>query len=334
MPIVDEIVSFVKEIWNGLVSWWEENNQIILQAAQNIWSLITKVFQKFSSVATSIFKFLWPFLKALVVTTWNAIKGTIEGAIQVITGIIQFFAALFTGNWSAMWDAVKQILSGAVKFAINFIQVSLVGRVLGLGRTLLTGFTRIIRNMFTRVVNLFKTGINNAYKTVTGFFGKFLQAGRNIVTSIADGIKGAISKVTGAIGNVTSKIREFLPFSPAKKGALRDIMNIQIAESIAKVIDKGRNTAIRSMANLSQALYGELPQIDIAGNVASSNTAVNSRIDHQINHANSNIENLLREALSRKQVIVLDTGELVGATTEQYNESLGDNYKSKRRWSL
>src|SRR5690606_41372054 len=73
---------------------------------------------------------------------------------------------------------------------------------------------------------------------------EFFDAGKNIVTSIADGINSAIGKVTDAIGNVTKKIRDFLPFSPAKEGPLRDIMNVKIAESIAEAIKRGRNSAI------------------------------------------------------------------------------------------
>lgn len=334
MPVVDEIVSFVMDIWSSLVAFWDEHGQMILQAAQNVWSVISNVISTVMNVIWGIMQRLWPIIKALVITTWNAIKGAIQGAINVITGIIRLFAALFTGNWSEMWAAVKQILSGAVQFLINFIQVSLVGRALRIGRSLLTGFTNIMRNLWTRVKSIFSNGINSAYRTVTGFFTKFKNAGKNIVTSIADGIKGAIGKVIDAISGVVGKVRDFLPFSPPKTGPLKDIMNVEIAESIAHAINKGRNVAVKAMENLSSAINGEMPQVNIAGRVANSNASINSRIDHQMNYANSNIENLLRDALSRQQVIVLDTGELVGATTDQYNQSLGDNYKSKRRWSL
>ncbi|MBO1909660.1 hypothetical protein J4G37_33280, partial [Microvirga sp. 3-52] len=156
----------------------------------------------------------------------------------------------FTGNWSAMWDAVKTILSGAVQFLVNFVQISLVGRVLKIGRSLLTGFTGIIRSMWTSVTGLFKSGIGNAYKAVTGMFSKFKNAGKNIVTSIADGIKGAISKVTDAIGNVVQKVRDFLPFSPPKTGPLMDIMDVKWGESIGGGIEKGEGVVAKAMEDI------------------------------------------------------------------------------------
>lgn len=259
--VIQAVSDFVMEIWSGLVEFWNEHGQMILQAAQNVWSvihavisetisIIVSIVKNLSSVVTSIFNFLWPFAKSLIISTWSAIKGAIDGAIKVITGIIQFFAALFTGNWSEMWAAVKQIVSGAVQFVVNFIQVSLVGKALKLGRSLLTGFVNIIRNLWTKVTGLFKNGVSNAYNTVTGFFKKFKDAGKKIVTSIAEGIKGAIDSVTDAIGNVAQKVRDFLPFSPPKTGPLTDIMDVKWGETIGAGIEKGESDVAKAMDDI------------------------------------------------------------------------------------
>lgn len=292
--IVSEVVSFVMDTWGQLVEWWDEHGQMIREAAQNVWSFVTQVIQKFASIVSSIFQFLWPFIKDLVISTWNAIKGAIQGVITVITGIIQFFAALFTGNWSALWESVKQIGRGAVQFVVNFIQVALVGRVLKIGRSLLTGFVNIIRNLWSRVTNLFKNGIKNAYNAVTGMFGKFLDAGKKIVTSIADGIKGAIGKVTDAISGVTDKIRGFLPFSPPKEGPLSDIMDVEIAESIAHAIESKKHVAARAMANLASAVSDEMFVLGEGGPQLLQNSRFvvqNTSVGNQGNASNVNQSN-------------------------------------------
>ena len=43
-------------------------------------------------------------------------------------------------------------------------------------------------------------------------------------------------KPVNAIKKITKRIRNFLPFSPAKEGALRDIHKIKLIETIAKTI--------------------------------------------------------------------------------------------------
>src|SRR5690625_4626643 len=306
IPIITEVVNFIMEIWGGLVAWWQEHGEMITQGAQNfmdgIWSIMQAV---------------WPVIQFLIVDTWNAIKGVIEGAITFITGIIQAFSALFTGDWSALWDAIKQIVSGAVQFVWNFIQLWFVGKILKAGKTLFTGLRSIISNLWNAVKSLFtngvhtarnvvstgfnfirniistimsgirsiisniwssirgtttnvvnairntirnifnslkgivsnafngvknavKNGIRGALDTIKNMFSSFKNAGKNIVKSIADGIKGAIGAVTDAIGSVTKKVRDFLPFSPAKEGPLRDLNKLDfggpIEDSLKKAI--------------------------------------------------------------------------------------------------
>src|SRR5699024_6351267 len=67
---------------------------------------------------------------------------------------------------------------------------------------------------------------------------------------IADGIKGAISKVTDAIGNVTQKVRDFLPFSPAKDGPLKDLDKLDFGGTISLGIDDGANEVEKAMEKM------------------------------------------------------------------------------------
>ena len=324
---IQAVSDFVMEIWGGLVSWWSEHGEMIRQAAENVWNVISTVITTVMNVIWTIMQTIWPIIQAIIVSVWENIKGVIQGAINVITGIIQFFSALLTGDWSAMWEAVKQIVSGAVQLVWNLVQLWFVGKILKLGTTLFTGLRGIVTNIWNSVKSLFTSGvtvarnvvstgfnfirhiistvmnavrnvisniwngirntisnvvngirntisnifnslrgivssafggvrsavsdgINSALQIVRNIAGKFLDAGRNIVTSIADGIKGAIGKVTDAIGNVTQKIRNFLPFSPAKEGPLRDIMDVKWGETIAAGILKGERKIENAMEDI------------------------------------------------------------------------------------
>src|SRR5690606_14445125 len=97
--VIQTVADFVMEVWGGLVSWWSEHGEMIRQAAENVWNVISTVITTVMGVILAIMQTLWPVIQALVISTWEAIKGVIQGAINVITGIIQFFSALFTGNW-------------------------------------------------------------------------------------------------------------------------------------------------------------------------------------------------------------------------------------------
>lgn len=74
------------------------------------------------------------------------------------------------------------------------------------------------------------------FKAVSWFIGlhiAFFNAGKNIVTSIWNGIKAMANKPVEAIKAIMTKVRAFLPFSPAKVGPLRDIHRIRLIETIA-----------------------------------------------------------------------------------------------------
>jgi TP901 family phage tail tape measure protein len=62
---------------------------------------------------------------------------------------------------------------------------------------------------------------------------KMLSAGFNIVNSLFEGMKKAINKPVELMKGLVQKLRNMLPFSPAKEGPLKDIHKIRLIETIA-----------------------------------------------------------------------------------------------------
>jgi tape measure domain-containing protein len=268
VDVITGIIQFFSALFTG--NWsalWDSIKQIVSGAVQFVWnfiqvSFIGRIFKAVQGFARSFIRVIkdkWETIRIVVMYAVDFVKGFITrgfNAIRsVITSVLNAIRGIVNTVWNGISNTIRTIVSG-IKNTISNIFNSLSG---------------IVSGAFSKVTSAVRTGINNAYKAVTNKIKDFFNAGKNIVTSIADGIKNAVGKVTDAISGVTQKIRNFLPFSPAKEGALRDIMDIQIAQSIAQAIDKGKNVAVRSMANLTDALYGEMPQIDIAGSVGSLN---------------------------------------------------------------
>lgn len=105
---------------------------------------------------------------------------------------------------------------------------------------------------------------------------KFFNAGRNIVTSIADGIKSAVGVVTDAIGNVASKVRDFLPFSPAKEGPLLDIHRLNFGGTIAQSIKRAVPIVQRQMSSL--VAIPDIEPVGIGGQMASINKMASAQM--------------------------------------------------------
>lgn len=78
------------------------------------------------------------------------------------------------------------------------------------------------------------TGIfSRAWNFISGLAGKFFNIGKTIVTMLWNGIKAMASKPVEAIKQIVQKIRDFLPFSPAKEGPFKDLHRVKIIETIA-----------------------------------------------------------------------------------------------------
>jgi phage-related protein len=176
--------------------------------------------------------------------------------IGLIITAIAIAAYLIINNWSKikqffskLWGWVKNIFSSAWSGIKN----------------LLLNYTPhgLIIKHWSKIVSVFSNIWGGVKKTFTGWidwvFGlgaKFVQAGKNIVSSIWKGIKAMAMKPVEAIANMVKKIRNFLPFSPAKEGALKDIHRIKLVETIASTISA--KPLLNAMKNVTGQVYGHL----------------------------------------------------------------------------
>lgn len=71
---------------------------------------------------------------------------------------------------------------------------------------------------------------------LVGIKDKFFEAGANIVSSIKDGIMAKAHEAVDAIKGTVQKMRDFLPFSPAKTGPFKDLHRVKIVETIAQAV--------------------------------------------------------------------------------------------------
>ncbi|PZK73692.1 phage tail tape measure protein [Staphylococcus aureus] len=204
---VSAIVDFAKDIWSQINGFFNENGISIVQALQNICNFIKAVFEFILNFVIKpimfaiwqVMQFIWPAVKALIVSTWENIKGVIQGALNIILGFIKFFSSLFTGNWRGVWDGIVMILKGTVQLIWNLIQLWFVGKILGVVRYfggllkgLISGIWGVIKGIFTKSLS----AIWNATKSIFGFL-------YNSVKSIFTNMKNWLSSTWNNIKSNT-----------------------------------------------------------------------------------------------------------------------------------
>jgi hypothetical protein len=135
------ISSYLQIKFWGIVGWWKENGDQIVQAFKNIWKAIK------------------PVVKWLVKFIWDSIKGLIDGIIQFFEGFLEFFSGVFTGDWDKAWEGIKDMFFGAVKAILNFFNLYGIGGI----KKLLLGLVKDGVKIIAKLVSGFKTQWNSIW---------------------------------------------------------------------------------------------------------------------------------------------------------------------------
>lgn len=161
--------------------------------------------------------------------------------------------SLIYANWgkikawfSKLWASVKQIFvsvwTGIKTYLLYFTPVGLIYKYWDKIVGFFSGLWGRVRGVFLGMVRW------------VGSLGQmFFNAGRNIVKSIGEGIKSLAMWPINKIKEMVGKIRNLLPFSPAKDGPLRDIHRIRLVETIAESIKPA--SLINKMKNVAKLTF-------------------------------------------------------------------------------
>jgi len=180
----------------------------------------------------------WTWVTDKIGDAWNWITDTTNAAVSAVVG---FFADLkdravstvsnlrdrVVGFFTSLKDRAVEIIVGMVTAHIQFItnlRDTVVDMVSGLRDRVVEFFGGLKDGAVDKVEELVDKvlGIKD---TVLDFFRNagtwLLDAGRNIIQGLIDGIGDMIGGIGDAIGNVTSRVTDYLPWSPAKRGPLK-----------------------------------------------------------------------------------------------------------------
>lgn len=104
----------------------------------------------------------------------------------------------------------------------------------------------------------FVGGIERDVEAVRSVLANFSlrDAGANIVNTLVDGMRTAANAPAEAMSGIVQKVRDYLPFSPAKEGPLRDLHRIRLVETVAESVKPG--PLVEAMSNVTSAAYTTL----------------------------------------------------------------------------
>jgi len=226
-----------------------------LRAAQtNAENLAILIGTELLPVITDITKEIIPVIKSIsawvsanpeltktilkVTAAVGAILGVLAAVGFVISGVATTVGVLATA-FSVVGTAVGGVVGvvAAVVGAVGSLPLIIGAALVGAGILIYKNWDKI------------KTFFGNALAWIK-------ETGSKIPQMLADGIKATIMMPYNLANTMVEKVRNLLPFSPAKEGPLRDLHKIKLVETIAATIKpaplvNATSNALSSFAGMS-----------------------------------------------------------------------------------
>lgn len=207
-------------------------------------SMITSVIPALRAAGTAIMEF-GATLLASPITWYVAAAIALGAAVYFIIKNWDKISAFFARLWQNVKAVFLRFWDWAKSLFLNYTPEGLV----------IKNWSKIGR-LFSGIWDNVKKVFSSAWEWVMNLGTRFFDAGKNIVSSIWNGMKGMVSKPVQLIADMAKKIRAYLPFSPAKTGALRDIHKIKLVETIAQSITA--KPLLDRMDGVTGSLYNRL----------------------------------------------------------------------------
>jgi phage-related minor tail protein len=279
----DEVKAYAIKIWGEikvlLMATWE----VIKAGAKNIWNSIKDFFSSvwngiksiFNSVIDSIVNFVkssWDNLKTTTTDRFNAIKSTISniwnGIKSFSNTVVNSIVSFVKGKWNNLKSDTTSIFN-SVKSTItsiwNSIKSFFTSTLSSIISTVKSKFSNIVSAVGEKM-NSVLTKIKEIWGKVTSFFDgiDLYDSGKAIIQSAIDGIVSMKDKILGKVEDIVGAVRDFWPFSPAKRGPLSDIHKMDFAGPIGDSINNAENPLEREMSKLASVVSNTMPaMVDI-----------------------------------------------------------------------
>lgn len=183
--IWDYISSYFQIKFYGIIGWWKENGDMIIQAMKNVWAVVG------------------PIVGFIVKFIWDSVKGLIDGVIRFFEGLIEFISGVLTGNWGKAWDGLVKMVFGAVQAIWNFFNLTLFGGI----KKLLVSLIKDGAVAFIKFAEVFKKPITAGFREVEFGIHQVFDGISLIWKTFSKFIKGETELVVGKLFNNWARLK-------------------------------------------------------------------------------------------------------------------------------
>lgn len=285
VPVITAVINLVVAIftflWNTAQNVWAGIMAVVMAVVQWFVTYVGPVIQAVVNLVAAIFQFLWSVISTVWNAIWNVISTIVRNVVGVITAVWGTISGIVSGIFNAVWGFISAIWNRISSFI-----GSIVNAVVNVIRNVWNTISGFVSTIFNNVYNAIKEPLDRALSFIGGIKDKIigffagagswlLEAGKNIIGGLIDGIENMLGGLTDVLNGITSMI-------PKEKGPPKK--DKVLLEENGELIMQGLINGLRNEIPAVAALLGDLTtaiplsmQQDIEANMRAKDVAESKR---------------------------------------------------------
>lgn len=289
MPALTQIGTLILDLATTLISALAPVIQQIVEAVTAAMPTITAAIQFVANVLAVIIGVVVQVVSAFV-SFGQTLVSAAQSAADFVSNVGSFLSGLpgviwgfLTGALSNVANFVGQMASNAASAGQQFLSNiggalgGLAGRVGGFLGSAIGQAASFVGQMASKASQAGQQFMSNIVSTLSGIPGRVASIGGQIVSGIANGIRGAAGAVVSALGGVVNQAVEHAKsmlgiHSPSR--VMRDLIGKNISRGVAVGIEDETATAVAAVRAMSAQVVEagnasmEIPPIEVQKAVA------------------------------------------------------------------
>jgi phage-related protein len=317
------IIQFFSAILTG--NWsaaWDAVKNIVMGILEAVWGYIQlfgigrvlKFFGAWGKSLGTIFKDMWNGISKTFSEALEKIVQWISSKFNMVQSYIGAVWNTIKGVISSVWNGILSFINGALGSIYNFIvsrfnaASSFISSIFNTIRSIISSAWNAVRSIVSSVISsIYSTivgGFNSVVSFLSGLGTTFYNAGRGLLDMLIKGIQSMVGKVTSTISRIAQKVRDFLPFSPAKVGPLSDLDHLDFAGPITDAMKYGIPQIEKTMSKMMT-----LPDMQVGNMTISAQEEGNKNTPIQVvlNYSGNNPE----DAYSMVDILEMELGRRI-----------------------
>lgn len=340
LPVIVNIIATVMNIVQTVAPAIMAVISAVMQIIQALLPIITSIITVVVEVIASVISVITPIV-AFIGGIINAIMAVIAPIIAFVAGVIANVVAVIRpiiNIVTGIFNTVFSVVSGVFRNIVTFIGSAINGI-----SSVISGISSVVSSVFNSVFSIVSGIMNRVSSTVSGVF----NAIRGSWSGLTGFVSGVFSGISGAVQKLVNQVKGFINNVIGGINAAVGLINKIPGVSIGKIpyLARGTDDWQGGFAIMNEGGRGELVNLpngaqviphDVSMKYAREAAKENSRGSGDYiaigQNDNRQIVDLLRQLLSKNQVVVLDTGAVVGGTYNEYDRYGGNRTVLAGRW--